>query len=119
MHQGGRARACRSIGKKDVHVARAHFAAVDAVGRAGIALDAARNVERIMLVEFGRRLARSVVDVDCNLRMIAARASAGSGEDHVVHVGGAQRLVRCLAHDPAQRLDQIGFARSRSGRPRQ
>src|ERR1700737_3050300 len=75
MHQGGRARACRSIGKKDVHVARAHFAAVDAVGRAGIALDAARNVERIMLVEFGRGLARSVVDVDCDLRMIAVRAS--------------------------------------------
>ena len=63
-----------------------------------------------MLVEFGRRFARSVVDVDCDLRMIAARASAGSGEDHVVHVGGAQRLVRGLAHDPAQRLDQIGFA---------
>ena len=32
------------------------------------------------------------------------------GEDHRVHVGGAQRFVRRLAHGPAQRFDQVGLA---------
>jgi len=33
-----------------------------------------------------------------------------AGEDHVVHVGGAHRLVRSFAHDPAQRFNKIGLA---------
>src|SRR2546423_69114 len=57
VHQRGRARAGRSIGEQDLHVAGAHLAAVDAVGRAVLALDPARHVERLVLVELGRRLA--------------------------------------------------------------
>ena len=41
---------------------------------------------------------------------MSGRTVAGTGEDHRVHVGGAQRFVRGLAHRPAQRLDQVGFA---------
>src|SRR5262245_12898471 len=63
-----------------------------------------------MLVELRRRLAGGVVDVHRDFGVVAGRAVVGAGEDHVVHVGGPQRLVRGLAHHPAQRLDQVRFA---------
>jgi hypothetical protein len=37
-------------------------------------------------------------------------AVVGAGKDHVVHVGGAQGFVRGLAHDPAQRFDEVRLA---------
>ncbi len=110
MHQRRRARAGRGVGEQDMHVAGAHLAAVDAIGRALLALDAARDVERLVLVELGRRLACAVVDLDRDLGIVAAGPVVGAGEDHVVHVGGAQGLVRGLAHHPAQRLDQVRLA---------
>ena len=65
MHQRRRARAGRGVGEQDLHVARAHLAAVDAVGRALLALDAARHFERLVLVELrpapcGRRCRSSI-----------------------------------------------------------
>ena len=110
MHHRGRTRAGRSVGEQNVHVAGAHLAAVDAIGRARIALDAARHVERLMLVELGGRLARAVVDLDRDLGVVASGPVVGAGKDHVVHVGGAQRFVRGLAHHPAQRFDQVRLA---------
>ena len=44
-HQGGRARAGRGVGEEQLHVAGAHVAAVDAIGRARLALDAAGDLE--------------------------------------------------------------------------
>ena len=74
VHQRGRARAGRGVGKQDVHVARAHLAAVDAIGRALLALDPARDVEGLVLVELRRRLARAVVDLDRRPRRCCAPA---------------------------------------------
>ncbi len=51
MHQRRRTRAGRGVGEQDLHVARAHFAAVDAVVGAGLALDAARDFEHVGVVE--------------------------------------------------------------------
>ena len=48
MHQRRRARAGRGVGEQDLHVAGAHLAAVDAVGGAGFALDAARDVDGVV-----------------------------------------------------------------------
>ncbi len=45
MHQRGRAGAGRSVGEQQLHVARAHFTAVDAIGRTGVTLDAARDFQ--------------------------------------------------------------------------
>src|SRR5262245_10964476 len=75
-----------------------------------------------MLVELRRRLALAVVDQHRDFGIVARRPAVGAGEDHIVHVGGAQRLVRGLAHHPAQRLDQVRLAATvrpdHAGQPR-
>jgi hypothetical protein len=63
-----------------------------------------------VIVHRGRRGAIGIVDSHHHFGVVARRPIAGAGEDHRVHVGGAQRLVRRLAHRPAQRLDQVGLA---------
>ena len=110
VNQRRRARARRRIGKQDLHVAGAHVAAVDTIGRTGLALDAAGDFQKLAVVDSGRRRAIGIVDRHDNFGMVARRAVAGAGEDHRVHVGGAQRFMRGLAHRPAQRLDKVRFA---------
>ena len=56
-HQRRRARASRSVGEQELHVARAHLLAVDAVGRTGVAFDAPRDLDPLGIVEGGRRAA--------------------------------------------------------------
>ena len=109
-HHGGRARARRSVGEQQLHVAGAHFAAVDAIGRTLLALDPPGDFENVGIVEHGGRRARAVVERQDHLGVVARRARAGAGEDHVVHAGRAHLLVGILAHDPAQGLDEIGLA---------
>ena len=109
-HQRRGARAGGGVLEQDAHVARAHLLAVDAVGRARLALDAARDIERFLAVELGRGLAVGVVDEDRDLGRGAGGAGGGAGEDHVVHGGRAHARVRGLAHHPAQRLQQVGLA---------
>ncbi len=74
VHERRRARAGRGVGEQRSDVAGAHLAAVDAVDRALLALDAARDVERVGVVERGRRLAVGVVDQDRDLGVVARRA---------------------------------------------
>ncbi len=103
----GRARAGGCVFEQDLHIAGARFLAIDAVGGAGFALNAARNFDDVVVVEFGRSLAFSIVEEKCDFGRVAGRASVGAGEDHVVHGGGAHRLVRGLAHDPAEGFEKI------------
>ena len=109
-HEGGRARAGRGIGEQQLHVARAHVAAIDAIGRARLALDAARDLERLIVVELGRRSALVVVERHHHFRHVAGGPLRGAGEDDIVHAGGAHVLVGAFAHHPAQRFEQIGLA---------
>jgi hypothetical protein len=110
VDQRRRTRAGGGVGKQDLHVAGAHVAAVDAIGRTRLALDAPGNFQHLAVIDGGRRGTVGVVDRHHHFGMVARRTVAGTGEDHRVHVGGAQRFVRGLAHRPAQRLDQIRFA---------
>ena len=110
MHQRRRAGAGRGVGEQDLHVAGAHFLAVDAVGGAGLALDAPRDVDLILVVEGGRRRAVGIVDQHRHFGIVAGRAVGGAGENHVVHGRGAHGFVRGFAHHPAQRFDQVRFA---------
>ena len=110
VDQRRRTRAGGGVGEQDLHVAGAHVAAVDAIDRARLALDPARDLQDLAVVHGGRRRAIGIVDRHHDFGVVARRTVAGAGEDHRVHVGGAQRFVRGLAHRPAQRLDQVGFA---------
>ena len=58
MDECGRTRAGRGIREKDLHIARAHIASVDAIVRAGIAFDPASNFQRVLIVKGGRSRAR-------------------------------------------------------------
>ena len=117
-HQGRRARTRGGVGEKDLDVAGADLAAVDAIGRARFALDPARHFEHFGIVEGGGRGARAIVEHQADLGYVARRAIPGTGEDHVVHAGRAHALVRILAHDPAQRLDEVRLAAAVRARSR-
>ncbi|CEJ16055.1 hypothetical protein BN1110_06406 [bacterium YEK0313] len=108
--QRRRARAGGGIGEQDLHVTGAHLAAVDLVDRTRLALDAARDFQRVVVVELGRRQALAVVDGERHLGGVARRPVARTRKDHVVHAGRAHVLERILAHHPAQRLDEIRLA---------
>jgi hypothetical protein len=110
VNQRRRTRAGGGIRKQDLHVAGADVAAVDAVDRAGLALDAAGDFQHLAVIHGGRRGAIGIVDRHRHFGVVARRAVAGTGKDHRIHVGGAQRFVRGFAHRPAQRLDQIRLA---------
>ncbi len=110
MDEGGRARTSGGVGKQDLHVAGAHVAAIYAVLRPGFALDAAGDFENFGVIDHGRRRAIGIVDRHHHFGVVARGAVAGAGEDHRVHIGGAQRLVRGFAHRPAQRFHQVGLA---------
>src|SRR4029079_18222283 len=97
-------------GEHDLDVAGAHFGAVDAVGRAGLALDAPRDVEGVLIVEGRRRRAFGVVDGDRHLGGVARGAVVRAGEDNVVHARGAHGFVGRFPHYPAQRFDQVRLA---------
>ena len=110
--QCGRMRAGRRIGEQQGDILGAHVAPVDAIGGAGATLDAADDF-LLLAVKFGE---------DRDFGEIARRPRRGAGEDHVFHASAAHRLGRVLAHRPAQRLEQIGFAAAvgadHAGQPR-
>ena len=109
-HQRGRAGAGRGVGEQQLHVARAHLAAVDAIGRARLALDPARDLDRLGSLKAAGRAAVGIVEQEADFGVVARGPAAGAGEDDVVHAGGAHGLERTLAHHPAQRLDEIRLA---------
>ena len=55
VDQRRRTRAGGGVGKQDLHVAGAHVAAVDAIDRARLALDAAGDFQHLAVVDGGRR----------------------------------------------------------------
>src|SRR5579885_1013284 len=67
----GRARAGRGVGKEELHIARAHLAAVDPVGRARLPLDLPRDLNCLAIVEGGRGRPAAVVEVKDDLGEVA------------------------------------------------
>ena len=76
--EGGRARAGGSVGEQELHVARPHFLAVDPVGRALVALDAAGDLDPFVLVEGGGGPAVPDCRASGRLRRCCARAACRS-----------------------------------------
>ena len=107
----GRARAGRLVGEQKLHVLGAGFLAVDAVDRAGLALDAARHLQLVGVVEGGRRACgRALSRNSVTSAVLRAGRVRRAGEDDVVHAGRAHVLVGAFAHHPAQRFDKVRLA---------
>ena len=109
-HHGGRAGTRGGIGKQKLHVTGADFAAIHPVDGAVIPLDTTGDFEHLGIVEGGGRFAVLIVDGQRYFGHITGRAIAAACENHVIHAGGTQGFMRAFAHNPAQGLDQIGFA---------
>ena len=119
-HHGGGARARRRIGEQELDVAGAGFASVDAVGGAGVPLDAACHFEHVRIVEGGRRPPVGIVEDEPDFGDVSRRPRPAAREDHVVHAGGAHVARGILAHHPTQGLDEIRLAAAvRPDDPRQ
>ena len=118
MHQRRRARAGRGVGEQDLHVAGAHLAAVDAVGGAGLALDAARDVDRVLVVERGRRRALGIVDRDRRLRRCCAPGGCWSRRRSPRPSRRRAWTCRRTRPSPSAALRPGWTCRSRSARPR-
>lgn len=79
-HHRGRACTGGRIGKQQLHVLGARLLAIDAVDRALLALDAARHLYLVAVVEGCGRGAVAVVQIQADLGRVARRAVAGSGK---------------------------------------
>ena len=108
--EGGRVGAGRGVGEQQLDVAGPHLLAVDAIGRALTAVDAARHLQHRTVGEGLGRLALGVVDGQLDFGVVARRSVGGAGEDDVVHALAAHGLGRIGPHDPAQTLQHIGLA---------
>ncbi|MGY3364093.1 hypothetical protein ACVWZL_001218 [Bradyrhizobium sp. GM2.4] len=118
VDESRRARAGGGVGEQNLHVAGAHVAAVDAVDRTGLALDAAGDFQKLAVVHRRRRGAIGIVDRHRHFGVVARGAIAGAGEDHRVHVGGAQATCRRSRPLPSAAPRRDSTCRSRWARPR-
>ena len=109
-HQGRRTGSRRGVGEQELDVTGPYVAAVDAIGRPGIALDAAYDFDGLVIVELGRGGALGVVERDRHLGHVPRRAVRRSGKDDVIHARGAHALEGVFPHDPAQGLEQVRLA---------
>ena len=109
-HQRGAVRAGRGIGKQHLHIARAHLFAIGLIGRSGIAGNAAHHIQLVLCVEACRRQPLAVVNGQRHFGIVARRAGGGTGENHILHAAATHGGGPVLAHDPAQRLQQVRLA---------
>jgi hypothetical protein len=100
----------RGIREQQLDIAGAHVMPVDAVAGAAAALDAAADLEFVVVVEVGRNLAIEVLEQQDNLGNVARRPRRAAAEDDVLHFAAAHGLGRGLAHGPAQGLHQVRLA---------
>ena len=109
-HEGRRAGTSSGVLKENFDIFGARFSAINAIGRARLALNMPHDFERVAIVEPGGRTAGRVVDEQGHGSVVASRPRGGAGKDHVVHGSGAHGLVRGLAHSPAQCFQQVRLA---------
>ncbi len=109
-NESGRSRAGRGVLKQHFDVARAHLLAIDAVGRARLALDAAGDFQHVVSVELGGSLTCRIVEKHGDFGAVTRGAAGRAGEDHVVHGGRTHGFVRRLAHHPAERFKEVRFS---------
>ena len=95
------------IGKEHLNIPRPDVFAIGLIGRANIAGDAAHHIQKITFIETRRRKPFAVVNLQTNFGKITRRTCGGSSEDDILHPAATHGSRAVLAHDPAQRLQQI------------
>ena len=95
------------VGQQLLDVEEPAGVAVDLVLAAAVAEHDPRDGDLGVLD--GQR-AVGVVDGEGDLGAAERRAPGGAGEDDVLHLAAAQRLGALLAHDPGERVHDIGLA---------
>ena len=100
-------RTSAGIGKKHLNIPRPHIFAIGLIGRANIASDAADHIQKITFIEARRSQPFAVVDLQNDFCKITSRTCGGSGEDDIFHPTTTHGRRTVLAHNPAQRLQQI------------
>ena len=101
-HQRRRAGAGRRVLEQDLDVARARLAAVDAIGRARLALDAAGDLDLVGVVELGRRAGARC----CRGRSSLPRSCAPGGvlvPEKITSSMAAARMLLCEVSPMTQR----------------
>jgi hypothetical protein len=101
---------CGGVGEQQLDVLGAHLAPVQPVDGARAAIDPPRHLQHGMVGEGLGGGPVAVVDQQRHLGVVAPGAPPAAGEDDLVHAVGAHGLGRGRAHDPAQRLQEIGLA---------
>src|SRR5690606_17336355 len=104
---GRRTGAGRLVREEKLYVLGARLLAIDAIDGPGFALDTARHLQFVGIVEGGRRGAVDIIEEKRDFRGVPGRPRTGAREDDVVHAGRAHILVRAFAHHPAQRFDEV------------
>src|SRR5690606_2143930 len=97
------------VGQQLLDVEQPAGRAVDGVVGATVAEHRPRDGD--LAVVDGQR-AVAVVDGHGDLGAPQRGASAGAGEDDVLHLATAQALGALLAHDPGEGVDDVGLARA-------
>ncbi len=97
------------VGQEFLDVQEAAGVAVDLVLAAAVAEHDPRDGDLGVLD--GQRPV-GVVDGQRHLGPAERRAARGAGEDDVLHLAAAQRLGALFAHDPAERVHDVGLARA-------
>ena len=93
MDEGRRAGAGRRVGKQNLHITRAYFAAIDAIAGTRVALDPAGNFKRVLIVKGGRSRARRIVDGNSHFGVVPRRARIGAGKNDLIHGCGPHGLM--------------------------
>ena len=97
------------VAEQLLHIEQAAHAAVDRVLARAVAEQRAADGHFGVL---DRQRAVGVVDRELHLRAAERPPRRGAGEDDVLHLAAAEGLGALLAHDPRERVDDIGLARS-------
>src|SRR5690625_2130415 len=105
----GRLSAGCIIREEKLHIARAYFAAVDAIEGTAITLDAAGDFQNILLIEGSRCAPSTVIQRHHHFGKVACGAAGGAAEDHVLHLAAAQALGGSFPHHPPQGFNEIGL----------
>ena len=109
-HKRGRMRPGRGIGEQHLHIACPHVLAVGLIGAANIAGDASDDFQLIVVIEPRGRQPFRVVHGQDHLGKVAGRTGGGPGKNHILHRAATHGFGAVFAHDPAQRLQQVGLA---------